>query len=561
MSIANLRISLKFSIAVALLSLISVVMAIAAFMAMRTYDGYVDAIVNASERALQGEKMDGLTLATVMESRGIYTTKDAKEAEKYSAGLLKDLESMKRLTVEWNALVPASGKAQMADITSKVQEFVKFRTELVRLAREESIAAARTWGDNEAVRANRQALNVVLQKQAEMDNAEIALVNDEIAAFRKNMTLLLVAAPTIGILLCGLLASVIVIRFIVTPMRRITATMKTLADGDLTVAVPATENTDEIGDMARALRVFKDGLLHARDLAQTQKASTEERLAQARAIEALTTHFDREVIGVLATVTASAEKMTHTAHGVSSIAKDASAHANDVVNASQQASANVEVVATATEELTSSIHEISQQVATSTKITRDAVIGAERADKQVSGLIEAAEKIGEVVGLITQIANQTNLLALNATIEAARAGEAGKGFAVVASEVKNLANQTAKATEDIASQVSDIQRVSTETATAIRTISEVIIRIDGITTAIAGAVEQQAAATSEIASNITQAAQSTGRVTATIGGVSESARGAESASREVLSASRDLSTQADSLRSLVQHFLAGVKAA
>ncbi|WP_448192693.1 methyl-accepting chemotaxis protein [Azospirillum sp. sgz301742] len=563
-ALKNFPISRKFGMVVLVLALVSVVIATLGVQAMRTYDGHVAAITSASARAMLGERMNGLTLAVVMDSRGIYMSKDAKEAEKFAPALLKNLAVMDRMMQEWTAIAatatPAE-RARNADIAAKVREFVTFRSELVRLGREVSTAAARTYGDNDANRANRQALNTLLQQQAEADNAEIARLNREIADFQHTMKLLMIGAPVIGIPLAMLLSSFVAISLIVTPIRRMTQAMKDLAAGNPGAAIPAAEGTDEIGEMARALHVFKDSMDQARDLARDQQRAAEERLARSRAIEDLAGRFDREISGVLATVSASAERMTRTAHGMTTIAQDASAKAGDVASASEQASANVQAVATATEELTSSISEIGRQVATSTEITRQAVGEAERADQQVRGLTDAAEKIGEVVELINSIASQTNLLALNATIEAARAGEHGKGFAVVASEVKGLATQTAKATEDIADQIAGIQRVSTETATAIRAISGVINRIDGIATTIASAIEEQGAATGEIARNIQQAAQGTERVTTTIGGVNAAARQTDSAARDVLDAASGLSTQADSLRTLVHGFLESVKVA
>jgi len=557
----DLPISRKFGMVVTALALVSVVIAALGVHAMRTYDDHVDSITGASARALMGERMNGLVLAVVMDSRGIYMARDTKESEKYAPPLLKNLAAMDRMMQEWTALTPAAERAHNQEIAAKVREFITFRTELVRLSREASIPEARTYGDNDANRANRQALNVLLQKQAAADNANIARLNAELEAFQTTMSRLLIAVPAIGIPLTILLASVLAIRMMVNPIRRMTASMQELSAGRLDAAVPATDSGDEIGAMARALCVFRDAMRQARDLAQEQQRTAEERLARSQAIVALADRFDHEVTGVLATVRTSAERMRSTANGMTATAQDTSARAEDVASASEQASANVQAVATATEELSASIGEIGRQVATSTEITRHAVGEAQRADQQVRGLTDAAEKIGEVVELINSIASQTNLLALNATIEAARAGEHGKGFAVVATEVKNLATQTAKATEDIAQQIAGIQRVSTDTATAIRSIGDVINRIDGIATTIASAIEQQGAATGEIARNIQQAAQGTERVSVTIGGVNAAARQTDGAARDVLDAASGLSVQADSLRDLVHGFLDGVKAA
>lgn len=263
----------------------------------------------------------------------------------------------------------------------------------------------------------------------------------------------------------------------------------------------------------------------------------------------------KEVVDVVASAST---ELQATAETMSAAAEETNQQSAAVAAASEQASTNVQTVASAAEELSSSIREISQQVANSTKVAKSAVTEAERTNTTIQGLAQAAEKIGEVVNLINDIASQTKLLALNATIEAARAGDAGKGFAVVASEVKNLADQTAKATTQIAAQISGIQSVTQEAVTAIGNIGTTISQLDETSTAIASAIEQQGAATQEISRNVQQAAQGTQEVSSNIQGVREAASQTGAAASEMLQSSGELSKQADSLRTEVEAFIARI---
>jgi methyl-accepting chemotaxis protein len=280
-----------------------------------------------------------------------------------------------------------------------------------------------------------------------------------------------------------------------------------------------------------------------------------------RQLNALADAFESSVKGVVQAVAGSAGDLRGHAQKMTTLADDATARATAVAAASEEASTNVQTVASAAEELSGSITEISRQVAQSTKISGQAVDEAEKANAQVRALAETAQKIGDVVKLINAIAGQTNLLALNATIEAARAGEAGKGFAVVASEVKSLANQTAKATGDIAAQVAAIQEATRTAVEAIKSIGGTIGRINEISTAIAAAVEEQNAATNEIARNVQQASQGTNEVSANITGVNQAASETGKAAAEVLRAAGLLTQQSDSLGREVDGFLQKIRAA
>jgi methyl-accepting chemotaxis protein len=369
--------------------------------------------------------------------------------------------------------------------------------------------------------------------------------------------------------LMGLLAAVaasaglvvMVRRRICRPIVDITASMARLAGGDASGETPASDRRDEIGAMAAAVQVFKDNMIRADHLAAEQSAQNDTKMRRARMLDDLTRSFEAKVSELVSGLSSSSATMETTARSMLSTATANNRQAGIVAGASEQTSANVQMVASATEELTSSITEISRQVAQSAEISARAVENARRTGDTARSLAAGAQKIGDVVTLIQNIAAQTNLLALNATIEAARAGEAGRGFAVVASEVKSLAGQTAKATTEISEQVAAIQGASDETVVAIRSVVDVITEINQIGSAIASAIEEQGSATKEIARNVQQAAQGTQEVTSNISGVQQAADNTGAAASQVLGAAEQLSRQSNDLASQVDRFLADVRAA
>ncbi len=345
------------------------------------------------------------------------------------------------------------------------------------------------------------------------------------------------------------------------PLKLVTDRMGELARGNMEIELPITNRGDEIGDIARAVVVFKEYMLEHQRLAEREQRHRESRQRRAERIETLIKAFDTAIASVAERVSASAERLHADAQGLSANADQTSRQATAVARAAEEASVNVQTVASATEELSMSVNEIGRQVRESSQIATTAVEAANRTNVTVAGLSDAADKIGEVVKLINDIASQTNLLALNATIEAARAGNAGKGFAVVASEVKTLASQTAKATGDIQAQVGQMQAATNTAVEAIRDISETIRRMSEITAVIAATVTEQGAATEEIARNVVQATSGTSLVSTTIAGVSGAADETGGMATQALSAAGDLSQQAKKLHVVVADFIQQVRVA
>jgi len=342
---------------------------------------------------------------------------------------------------------------------------------------------------------------------------------------------------------------------------RMAASMRQLAVRNYDFDLPDTRLSDEIGDMARALDDCRSGLKNADALTAEKAAAQAASVGRAANMDNLSRAFEAKVGQMVADLSASATEMKGQSRSMSDTAGQTIQKATNVAAAAEQASANVQTVASAAEELASSIAEISRQVAQSAQIAGRAKSDAARTDGVVHALAEGAQKIGEVVGLINSIAGQTNLLALNATIEAARAGDAGKGFAVVASEVKNLATQTAKATEDIGRQITQIQTATKEAVSAIQGIGSTIGEISEIAASIAAAVEQQGSATQEIARNVQQAAIGTQEVTSNIAGVTDDAGHTGTTAAHVLEVAGKLSGRADELHGEVGRYIAAVKAA
>ncbi|SCM73775.1 Methyl-accepting chemotaxis protein [uncultured Pleomorphomonas sp.] len=403
-----------------------------------------------------------------------------------------------------------------------------------------------------------------LTKLLEVANAALTIARTNAVAARQSAErdFWLQAALLVGAVLVAAGTILFVQRRVLKPLEVIRDRMIILARGDFSVDVPYQTRGDEIGALGKAMAVFRDNMQETERL-RAERVDNERLEAERRraAMNELADRFDRAVGGIVEVVASAATELQASARSLSVTAEETQTQSSSVAAASEQASANVASVASATEEMSSSVAEIARQVAKSSEIASKAVVEADHTNERVRGLATAAEKIGAVVDLINNIASQTNLLALNATIEAARAGEAGKGFAVVAAEVKQLADQTARATAEIGTQIGNIQNATGDAAAAIQAIGGTIESMNDIASSIAEAVDGQSEATREIARNVQEASVGSAQVSEAIVSVTTAAGESSAASSQVLSAAAELSQQAEMLRREVGNFLVTVRAA
>jgi methyl-accepting chemotaxis protein len=402
--------------------------------------------------------------------------------------------------------------------------------------------------------------DLVLKKDIELNNAGADKAASDAADKYSSAFAMLAAILGAGVIL-GVAVGVYLVRDVSRGIASIVTPMQALGNGDLSAQVPHQGEKTEIGSMADSLQVFKEALIAKKAADEAAALDAEAKIERGRRVDGITREFESMIGEIVETVSSASTQLEASAGTLTATAERSRELTTVVAAASEEASANVQSVASATEEMASSVNEISRQVQDSARMATEAVDQARKTNDRVSELSKAAGRIGDVVELINTIAEQTNLLALNATIEAARAGEAGRGFAVVASEVKALAEQTAKATGEIGQQITGIQAATQESVGAIKEISGTIEKLSEISSTIAAAVEEQGAATQEISRNVQQAAQGTMQVSSNITDVQRGAGETGSASSQVLSAAKSLSGDSNRLKLEVDKFLNSVRAA
>ncbi|MGE7413812.1 methyl-accepting chemotaxis protein [Methylobacterium tarhaniae] len=540
--------------------------------ALRTYgDEYVIlARIKGEETALLSQEIDqaGEQIAASLAQRRTraFEAGDLDQARMLNAAA-EAFQAARDQTAQLKVTGDAKHIAAASQFAAAVQAKLPANSDLAakltawRGALDRASALSAEWGRHlklsrvardESMKASASLLAVMARDGVEAEQDFARSVKEGTTAF---------LAKAAGIVLLGIVISLLLARSITAPLQRLSGAMAALGGGARSIDLPDTGRADEIGAMARTVALFRDGLIDSESRDAIQRQDTDAKMARARHLETLTQGFEGKVSALIASLTAAAGQMEGAAHNLSTSAAESSNLSAGVADAASQTSANVGGVANATDELSASIEEITRQVAHSSVIAGRADAEAARTEATIRALAAGAQQIGDVVQLITSIAGRTNLLALNATIEAARAGEAGRGFAVVAAEVKDLATRTARATDEIAGQIGSIQAQTVQAVQAIEAIGGTIRDMNAIATGVASAMERQSAATGEIARNVQHAAHSTQVVSGHIDAVQQGADRTGGTADQVLHAAQHLARQAATLEREIGGFVMEIKAA
>jgi methyl-accepting chemotaxis protein len=506
------------------------------------------------------ERINGLIYAVVMDSRGIYMSADHANVEKYGKGLVASLDRLDTVMRDWERDIAPQMVPAFAKLRARLATFRTFRLETLRLGMEEGAPAARLQGDNDANRDVRSQLNKDLDafsRGLDQEAAEIARQSQQLAWVGQWLTIL----ALIGVLLVSAGGMWFSYARISRPIGRLVARMNQISNGNLDIDLSPSKRTDEVGNLTAAVLAYRDAVLTSRDLQATAAVRIGEREAHQAILKSTIDRFDTDVRTIFEHIQSSTRSMASAAENQITLADRGAARTTQVATTSMQTTANVQTVAAAAEELSASIVEINRRVADAAATATRGVDLTRTSAEAIASLSASADRIGTVVGMIQSIAEQTNLLALNATIEAARAGEAGRGFSIVASEVKALASQTARATEDISTQIGAIQHATHTTVKAIDEIGGTIQSIDAITASVAAAVKSQRQATTEIARHVAEVAEGTRAVDTDIGLIEQTVSETADSAKSIQSLANEVKAQMLVLGDRMQAFFGAVDAA